>query len=356
MYYYLVSTPLKINFTKKLKDCFYSITKVKSSPLKNKIILLNMNKILVTGALGQIGSDLVAALKEKYGHQNVVSSDILDDPAIEATTPYEQLDVLNRKGLEKVIHKHQIKIIYHLAAILSAVGEQKPQLCWDVNINGLHNVLEAARLAKVDQVICPSSIAVFGPETPRENTPQETILLPKTMYGLSKVSGELLCDYYVDHYGLDVRGVRFPGLISYKTPPGGGTTDYAVEIFYYAAQNKPYTCFLKSDTVLPMMYMPDAIRGIIQLSEAPFESLKHYSNFNFAAVSFSCEELEKEIQKRKPDFKVIYKPDQRQKIAESWPKSIDDTAARQEWNWKPEYDLSMIVDDMLKNLENKPTL
>lgn len=312
-----------------------------------------MNKILVTGALGQIGSDLVATLKEKYGAQNVISSDLLDNPEIESTSPYEQLDVLDLKALEKVIQKYQIEKIYHLAAILSAVGEQKPQLCWNVNINGLHNVLEAARKANVKQVICPSSIAVFGPETPRLNTPQETILLPKTMYGLSKVSGELLCDYYVNHYGMDIRGVRFPGLISYKTPPGGGTTDYAVEIFYYAVQNKPYTCFLSSETILPMMYMPDAIRGIIELSEAPFEDLKHYSNFNFAAVSFSCEELEKEIQKHKPDFKVTYKPDRRQKIADTWPRSIDDTFARQEWNWQHEYDLSMIVEDMLKNLENK---
>lgn len=315
-----------------------------------------MRKILVTGALGQIGTDLLTALKKKYGADNIIASDLLEDPKTKETAPFEQLCVLSKEEFREVIKKHDIDTIYHLAAILSAVGEEKPQLCWDVNINGIHNVLEASRELGVKQIICPSSIAAFGPETPRDNTPQETIMLPKTMYGLTKVSGELLCDYYVRKYNMDIRGVRFPGLISYKALPGGGTTDYAVEIFYYAIQGKPYTCFLKPDTVLPMMYMPDAIRGTILLSEAPFKNLKNYSNFNFAAASFSCEELVEEIKKHIPDFKVEYKPDYRQAIADTWPKSIDDSAARAEWNWRPEYNLSMIVEDMLKNLSKEKPL
>ncbi len=315
-----------------------------------------MKKILVTGALGQIGSDLLISLKEKYGSQNVIASDLAQEPHSIESTPYEKLNVLDQNKIEQVIQKHQITVVYHLAAILSAAGEKNPQLCWDVNINGLYNILEAARKCNVKQIICPSSIAVFGPETPRQNTPQETIILPKTMYGLSKAAGELLCDYYVAKYGMDIRGIRYPGLISYKAPPGGGTTDYAVEIFYYAIKGKPYTCFLSPETVLPMMYMPDAIRGTLELSEAPFEKLKHHSNFNFAAISFSCAELVKEIQKHLPDFKVQYEPDHRQKIADSWPQSINDHSSKVEWGWKPEYDLSRMVKDMLENLSKKKDL
>lgn len=315
-----------------------------------------MKKILVTGALGQIGSDLLISLKEKYGSQNVIASDLAQEPHSIESTPYEKLNVLDQNKIEQVIQKHQITVVYHLAAILSAAGEKNPQLCWDVNINGLYNILEAARKCNVKQIICPISIAVFGPETPRQNTPQETIILPKTMYGLSKAAGELLCDYYVAKYGMDIRGIRYPGLISYKAPPGGGTTDYAVEIFYYAIKGKPYTCFLSPETVLPMMYMPDAIRGTLELSEAPFEKLKHHSNFNFAAISFSCAELVKEIQKHLPDFKVQYEPDHRQKIADSWPQSINDHSSKVEWGWKPEYDLSRMVKDMLENLSKKKDL
>lgn len=312
-----------------------------------------MTKILVTGALGQIGSELTAALKKIYGDANVITSDVAASNLSEAFQPYEQLNVLDKTRLGEIIKKHNINIIYHLAAILSAAGEKNPSLCWDVNMNGLYNILEAARELKIKQIICPSSIAVFGPETPCDNTPQETIILPKTMYGLTKAAGELVCDYYVAKFGIDVRGLRYPGLISYKTLPGGGTTDYAVEIFYEAIKNKSYTCFLKADTTLPMMYMPDAIRGTIALSQADFSSLKHHSNFNFAGISFSCEELAAEITKRIPEFKIDYKPDFRQKIADSWPRSIDDSSSKNEWGWKAQFGLPEMVDDMLSNLSKK---
>jgi len=312
-----------------------------------------MTKILVTGALGQIGSELTAALKKIYGEKNVVTSDVRDGNVAEEFLPYEQLNVLDKSRLGEIVKKHNITTIYHLAAILSAAGEKNPNLCWDVNMTGLHNVLEVARELSVKQIICPSSIAVFGPETPRDNTPQETIILPKTMYGLTKAAGELLCEYYVAKFGIDVRGIRYPGLISYKTLPGGGTTDYAVEIFYEALKKKSYTCFLKPETTLPMMYMPDAIRGTIQLAETDFSKLKNHSNFNFAGISFSCEELAAEIKKHIPDFKIDYSPDFRQKIADSWPRSIDDSQARAQWGWKVEYDLKKMVEDMIKNLREK---
>jgi nucleoside-diphosphate-sugar epimerase len=312
-----------------------------------------MTKILVTGALGQIGSELTAALKKIHGEKNVVTSDVRDGQIAEEFLPYEKLDVLDKSRLYEIVKKHDIKVIYHLAAILSAAGEKNPHLCWDINMNGLYNVLEAARELGVKQIICPSSIAVFGPETPRDNTPQETIIMPKSMYGLTKASGELLCEYYVAKFGVDIRGIRYPGLISYKTAPGGGTTDYAVEIFYEAIKKKSYTCFLEADTVLPMMYMPDAIRGTIQLAETDFSKLKHHSNFNFAGVSFSCAEIAAEIKKHIPEFTIDYKPDFRQKIANSWPKSIDDTSSRNEWGWKVEYDLKKMTEDMLVNLRKK---
>lgn len=310
-------------------------------------------KILVTGALGQIGSELTLALKKIYGDQNVVTSDVRVDGIAEEFLPYETLNVLDKQRLAEIVKKHDIKIIYHLAAILSAAGEKNPNLCWDVNMTGLHNVLEVARELNVTQIICPSSIAVFGPETPRDNTPQETIILPKTMYGLTKAAGELLCEYYVAKFGIDVRGIRYPGLISYKTSPGGGTTDYAVEIFYEAIKKKSYTCFLEADTTLPMMYMPDAIRGTIQLAQTDFSKLKNHCNFNFAGISFSCAELAAEITKHIPDFKIDYAPDFRQKIANSWPKSIDDSEAREQWDWKVEYDLAKMTEDMLVNLRKK---
>lgn len=310
-------------------------------------------KILVTGALGQIGSELSIALKKIYGEKNVITSDLHSSNIKEEFQPYETLNILDKQALATVIKKHEITTIYHLAAILSATGEKNPQLCFDVNIIGLYNVLEVARELKIKQIICPSSIAVFGPETPRDNTPQQTVILPKTMYGLSKASGELLCDYYVQKYNIDIRGLRYPGLISYKTPPGGGTTDYAVEIFYEALKNKSYKCFLKPATTLPMMYMNDAIRGTIQLAETEFSKLKNHSNFNFAGVSFSCQELADEIKKHIPEFKISYEPDFRQQIADSWPQSIDDSEAKKQWGWKAEYDLAKITADMLTNLKLK---
>jgi nucleoside-diphosphate-sugar epimerase len=240
-----------------------------------------------------------------------------------------------------------------MAAILSAAGEKNPELCWNVNINGLRNILEIATEYGLFRVFHPSSIAVFGPGTPRYNTPQDTILCPTTMYGITKVAGELLCEWYFNRFGLDVRGIRYPGIISSETPPGGGTTDYAVAIFHEAIQQKRYTCFLKEDTVLPMMYMPDCIRATVELMEADPVPLKHRANFNLAAMSFSPQELAAEIREHIPEFTCEYKPDFRQEIAESWPRSIDDSAAREEWGWSPKYDLSMMVKDMLEKLEVK---
>jgi len=267
--------------------------------------------------------------------------------------PFEFIDVTRRETIEAVVKKYNIDTIYHLAAILSAVGEQNPQLAWDVNMNGLYNVLEIARERKIARVFCPSSIAAFGPETPRDNTPQETVLRPRTMYGVTKVAGELLCDYYFYRFGLDVRGIRYPGIISSETLPGGGTTDYAVEIFYEAIKHKRYNCFLREDTVLPMMYMPDCIRGTIQLMEADLSRLKHHADFNLAAISFCPAELVAEIEKHIPELTCEYKPDFRQQIADSWPRSIDDSAAREEWGWKPQYDLRAMVADMLEKLGRK---
>lgn len=311
------------------------------------------DKILITGALGQIGTELCLSLKNIYGENNVICSDLKTENIAEQFKPYEVLDVINKDQLAQIIKKHQIKIIYHLGAILSATGEKNPQLCFDVNLIGMYNVLEVARQLQIKQIICPSSIAVFGPKTPKINTPQDTIILPSTMYGITKASGELLCDYFVAKYNLDIRGLRYPGLISYKAPPGGGTTDYAVEIFYQALQKKSYQCFLKADTILPMMYMPDAIRGTIELAEADFNKLKNHANFNFAGISFSCSQLAEEITKHIPDFKITYQPDFRQEIADSWPQSIDDSEAKKQWGWRVEYDLEKMTDDMLKNLKIK---
>jgi nucleoside-diphosphate-sugar epimerase len=310
------------------------------------------SRILVTGAAGQIGSELTIALRERYGGPNVVAAGHRTQPsaALCESGPFEFIDVTRRDTLEAVVDRYQIDTIYHMAAVLSAVGEERPHLAWNVNINGLYNVLEVARERQLSRVFCPSSIAVFGPDTPRDCTPQETILRPTTMYGVSKVAGELLCDYYVRRFGVDVRGVRYPGIISSETLPGGGTTDYAVAIFYEAVANKRYTCFVREDTVLPMMYMPDCIRGTIELMEAEFGRLEHHADFNLAAISFSAGELAAEIRKQLPEFVVEYVPDFRQAIADSWPRSLDDRAARQEWGWQPKYDLAAMVADMLAKL------
>jgi nucleoside-diphosphate-sugar epimerase len=316
---------------------------------------LETKKILVTGSVGQIGSELTMALRKKYGNDNVVATGRKTKPSeiLLNSGPFEFIDITDRKSVEKVVKEHDIDTMYNMAAILSAVGEEKPLLCWDVNINGLYNILEIARESEMAKIFVPSSIAVFGPETPRENTPQETVLKPKTMYGVTKVAGELLGDYYFKRFGLDVRGVRYPGIISSETLPGGGTTDYAVEIFYEAIKNKKYTCFVKKDTVLPMMYMPDCIKGTIDLMEADIKNLRHHCDFNMASMSFSAEELANEIKKHIPDFVCKYKPDFRQTIADTWPKTINDDSARKEWSWKPKYNISTMTKDMLEKLGNR---
>jgi len=313
-----------------------------------------MNKILVTGAGGQIGSALTPALRERYGNENVVATDIVEPvPDLCDAGPFEFLDVTQRGAIGAIVDRYHIDTIYHLAAILSAVGERKPQLAWSVNTTGLYKILEIARERKVKQVFYPSSIAVFGIETPRDNTPQETILRPTTMYGVTKVAGELLGNYYFQRFGLDVRSVRYPGIISSETLPGGGTTDYAVEIFYEAIKHKHYTCFLKEDTVLPMMYMPDCIKATLDLMETDLAGLQHHADFNLAAMSFGPAELVAEIQKHIPEFVCEYNPDYRQQIADSWPRTIDDNAAREEWGWEPEYDMAAMVADMLEKLGRK---
>jgi nucleoside-diphosphate-sugar epimerase len=267
--------------------------------------------------------------------------------------PFEVVEVTDIDSIRSVVEKHNIDAIINMAAILSATGEENPSLAWNVNMNGLYNCLEVARKYEMKQVLVPSSIAVFGPETPRINTPQETILKPTTMYGVTKVSGELLGDYYVRRYGLDVRGLRYPGIISYETLPGGGTTDYAVAIYYDAVKYGKYTCFVKEDTRLPMMYMPDCLKATIDLMQADFANLKHHCDFNVGAMAFSVGEMVDSIRKFIPGFKIEYKPDHRQNIADSWPDSVDDTAARKEWGWEPKYDLDAMTEDMLTNIRKK---
>lgn len=309
------------------------------------------SRILITGASGQIGSELTVALRAKFGSENVVATDVAPlPPALAECGPSERLDVTDRDALLALVRKHRIDTIYHLAAILSATGEEKPRLAWTVNIGGLVNALEVAVETGARRIYHPSSIAAFGPETPKDRTPQETVLRPTTMYGVTKVTGEMLGAYYHRRFGLDVRGIRYPGVISSETPPGGGTTDYAVAIFYEAIKKGRYTCFVREDTVLPMIYMPDTIRATLLLMDADESQLKHACEYNLASLTFSAGELAAEIQKRLPHFEVEYKPDFRQQIADSWPKTIDDSAAREEWGWQPEYDLGAMVDDMLEKL------
>ncbi len=315
----------------------------------------DMKKILVTGALGQIGSELVVALRDKFGVENVIASDIKENPthSIAVEGPYEILDVTKLENIKQIVVKYNIDTIFHLAALLSAVGEDMPLKCWNVNMNGTINVLEVGVSQKLTRIIVPSSIAVWGKGVPKYDVPQESVLKPTSMYGITKVAGELLCDYYVMKYGLDCRGLRYPGIISSETLPGGGTTDYAVDIFYGAVKNKYYDCFLKEDTELPMMYMPDCIKATIDLAEADYESLKHHSDFNVASMTFDPKTLAMEIRKHIPDFKIDYNPDSRQNIADSWPASIDDKSAREEWGWNPAYNISSMTKDMIDRLTQK---
>ncbi len=310
------------------------------------------DKILVIGASGQIGVELTMALRKIYGNANVIASDLREqNPLLEGTGPYVSLDVMHKEMLHVQVIRQGITQIYLLAAILSATGEKNPNLAWNLNMQGLLNVLDIAREEKLHKVYWPSSIAVFGPTSPKQNCPQQTIIEPTTVYGISKYAGEFWCNYFFHRFGVDVRSIRYPGLISYKSAPGGGTTDYAVEIFHEALEEKKYECFLKQDTYLPMMYMPDAIRATIELMEAPAAKISIRTSYNVSGMSFSPKEIAAEIKNHIPAFSVSYKPDYRQSIADSWPQSIDDAVARKDWNWKEEYDLASMVKDMLRNLQ-----
>ncbi len=307
------------------------------------------DKILVIGANGQIGTVLTQTLQHKYGTEQVIATDLATKPQ-NASGIFETLDVLDATRLGEIIRQYNVRCVYHLAAILSATGEQHPQWAWSVNMGGLFNVLEAAREHRL-QVFFPSSIASFGPHASRENTPQYSPLEPTTVYGISKVAGELWCQYYYLRYGVDARSLRYPGIISYQSLPGGGTTDYAVDIFHKAVKGEPFTCFLRPDTRLPMMYINDAIRATLMLMEAPKQQIRIRTSYNLAGMSFTPAELTAEIQKHCPDFEVQYQPDFRQTIADSWPQSLDDTDARQDWGWQPQYDLASMTADMLANLK-----
>ncbi len=309
-------------------------------------------KILVIGASGQIGVELTMALRKIYGNSNVIASDLREqNPLLEGTGPYVSLDVMNKEMLHVQVIRQNITQIYLLAAILSATGEKNPNLAWHLNMQGLLNVLDIAREEKLSKVYWPSSIAVFGPTSPKQNCPQQTIIEPTTVYGISKYAGEFWCNYFHNRYGVDVRSIRYPGLISYKSAPGGGTTDYAVEIYLEALENKKYQCFLQEDTYLPMMYMPDAIRATIELMEAPAAKIGIRHSYNVAGMSFSPKEIAGSIQQHIPEFSISYKPDYRQQIADSWPGSIDDSIAASDWGWKPEFDLEKMTKDMLENLK-----
>jgi len=311
-------------------------------------------RVLVTGALGQIGSELTPALRERYGVENVVASDIRkDNKGILSDGPFVKLDVLSREDVGKVVNEYKIERIYHLAALLSKVAEDNPQKAWDINMGGLLNVLEVAR-EEGCSVFFPSSIGVFGTTTPHDDTPQLTIQRPESMYGITKLSGELLCDYYYNRFGVDTRGVRFPGIISSVTPPGGGTTDYAVEIFYEAVKTGRYTCFLEPDTYLDMLYMPDAIKAAIDIMEADGSSLRFRNAYNITAMSFCPSEIAEEIKRHIPDFEIDYQVDEvRQGIANSWPNRMDDTPAREDWGWNPEYDLEKMTKEMVEVLKKR---
>ena len=308
--------------------------------------------ILILGACGQIGTELTYALREKYGHDSIVASDIREgNKNLMDSGPFELLDATDYNALEEIVAYYEISEVYLMAAMLSASAEKFPMRAWNLNMNSLFNVLKLAKENKIDKIFWPSSIAVFGPNTPSNNTPQHTIMEPTTVYGISKQSGERWCNYFHRKFGVDVRSIRYPGLISYKTMPGGGTTDYAVEIYHKAISDKSYSCFLKKDTKLPMMFMDDAIRATLILMESNPGKIKIRSSYNLAAMSFSPDEIAKSIQARIPDFKISYTPDFRQEIADSWPNSIDDSQAQLDWGWKAEYDLERTTNKMLGNLK-----
>ena len=309
-------------------------------------------KILVVGACGQIGVELTLQLRKIYGERAVIASDLREEhQLLKGTGPYVTLDIMNKETLHVLVLRNNITQIYLLAAILSATGEKNPPLAWHINMQSLLNVLEVAKEENLTKIYWPSSIAVFGPNSPKDCTPQHTIIEPSTVYGISKFAGERWCEYYFNRYRVDVRSIRYPGLISYKSQPGGGTTDYAVEIYHDAIKKGQYTSFLKEDTYLPMMYMPDAIRATIELMEAPAANITVRSSYNVSAMSFSPKEIAGEIQKHIPAFTIDYEPDSRQHIADSWPKDIDDTQAKTDWGWKPEYDIERMTIDMLDNLK-----
>ncbi len=312
-------------------------------------------KILVTGAAGQIGTELTMALRDRHGADNVLAIDInpKPDPDLLNGGPYEVVSILDPDSLAHIVYRYNIDTVYHLAAILSATAEGNPDFAWNVNINGLKNVLDVARQKNMTRVMVPSSIAVFGPATPKIKAPQDTVLRPSTMYGVTKAAGELLCDYYCTKYDLDVRGIRYPGLVSWKTVPGGGTTDYAVAIYYAAVRGERFSCFVRPETTLPMMYMPDAIKAMLQLAEEDASRLRYRNAYNVAAFSFSAKELEASIRRVIPDLDVVYEPDYHQEIADGWPSTIDDSAAREDWNWTPDFDLDGMTDDMIANLRVK---
>ncbi|MEQ8905562.1 NAD-dependent epimerase/dehydratase family protein [Ekhidna sp.] len=311
-----------------------------------------MDKILIIGACGQLGTELTLKLRELKGTENVIASDLRDEP-IELLTegPYEKLNIMNKEAFQIILEKHEINQVYHLAAVLSAKGEQNPHFAWQLNMESLLTVLEAGK-DKLNKIYWPSSIAVFGPDTPKENTPQNTVMSPNTVYGISKLAGERWCEYYFEKYGVDVRSLRYPGLIGYKAMPGGGTTDYAVDIFHKAIAGENYECFLSENSMLPMMYMDDAVKATIDLMETDAENVKVRSSYNLAAMSFTPKEIAAEIRNHYPDFKITYNPDFRQKIADSWPGSIDDSAARNNWGWQHAFGLKELVDTMITNLKN----
>ena len=313
---------------------------------------MNKPKILVIGACGQVGTELVENLAERFGPENVIASDIREETNFQVK--YLKLDVMDRESVKNVVLENQITEVYHLAALLSATAEKNPEFGWKLNMDGLFSILDLAKDGHLKKVFWPSSIAVFGPTTPRQNTPQYTVIEPTTVYGISKFAGERWCQYYHDRYGVDVRSIRYPGLIGWKSLPGGGTTDYAVEIFHKALKEGKYTSFLSADTALPMMFMSDAIKATIDIMQAPSESIKIRSSYNISAMSFDPKQIAKEIRNHIPDFDISYDPDFRQDIANNWPASIDDSEARQDWGWSHDFDLEKLVVEMLKNL--RPTI